>query len=149
MTHTFFGGATIPLGTDFDDAGDINKDQPQLTRHALVDHLEIDLDSAMVRLGPVARKFHGIVATDERIGLRRFVESYAPSCRGDLLSMIEKLAGTQRPFHFIASMAAPAGAFVHGFISPGDATPAAGTWTGLLVMARQDAREPAILGKAS
>lgn len=141
MTTNFLGGATVPLDMQAGDAADFRKDSLKLAHHALIDRLEIDLDSAMVHLGEAARAFHGLSDGEERIGLRRFVDCYDPSCRSDMVCLFEKLAGGRRPFHFIADMAAPVGAFVHGFVAPTDEAAApGGTWSGLLVMARQDSR---------
>lgn len=144
MTKMLFGGATVPFDTELTDPNN-NIDVQQLSRSALVDRFGLDLEGAVILLGPVARKFHGLSGEDERVGLQTFLECYDPDARSGLIDLIEKLAGEGRPFHFTARLATPAGAFVHGFLAPVKAGDKDSGWTGMLVMSRQESAVP-ILG---
>ena len=144
MTKMLYGGATVPFDTELADPNN-NINIRQLSRSALVDRFGLDLEDASILLGPVARKFHGLSGDKERIGIRTFLECYDPDARTGLIDLIEKLAGEGRPFHFTARLAAPAGAFVHGFLAPAAAGNEDGGWSGMLVMSRQEAAVP-ILG---
>jgi len=141
MTKMLYGGATVPFDTELPDPNN-NIDVGKLSRSALVDRVGLDLEGASILLGPVARKFHGLSGESERIGMRTFLECYDPDARTGLIELIEKLAGEGRPFHFTARLAAPAGAFVHGFLAPAPAGNKNGGWSGMLVMSRQEAAVP-------
>ena len=144
MTKMLYGGATVPFDTERADPNN-NIDIRQLSRSALVDRFGLDLEDATILLGPVARKFHGLSGDSERIGMRAFLECYDPDARAGLIELIEKLAGEGHPFHFTARLAAPAGAFVHGFLAPPSVGNTNGGWSGTLVLSRQESAVP-ILG---
>lgn len=135
MTKTLFGGATLSMHAGPADSVTRMTDQNR-SRHALVDRFAIDSDDAAIMLGPIARKFHGILGDSDRIGIRTFLDCYELSARAELAELIETFAQKGQPFHFTARLARSPGACVHGFIAPESAEGGILKWTGTLVMSR-------------
>ncbi len=143
MKKMHYSGATAPFDAEPGDE-DRSINLRRLSRSALVDRVRLDPDDAVVMLGPIARKFHGLPANDERIGIRTFLECYDPDARNGLVELIERLAGEGQSFHFTARLATPASSIVHGFLAAAEPGEKGVRWTGMLVMSRQEAAMPVL-----
>lgn len=132
-----FGGATIPLKRKIADAENSESDLRGLSRHVLLDRIDIDHERGLIRLGARARLFHLIPGETDVIGVSAFIESYHHDDRGDLLYMFERQATSGLPFHYTARLDGPGGRFAHGFVSRAeDDADVFGEWSGVLVMSR-------------
>ncbi|QKV19658.1 hypothetical protein [Oricola thermophila] len=136
--NDFFGGVLVPTDRDFRDLESGTRELRRFSKHAIVDHFKVDLDRGLICLGPLARVFHRLPVDDEFIGIGRFLDAYRDDERRELLSLIERFAREQSPFHYTARLSGRSGRFVHGFVAPpDDGGDADREWSGVLVMSRR------------
>lgn len=90
------GGLAIP---SIDEA-----DIGLLSQFCAMDRWSANLHNAMLHLGPLAYRLHGLDADIGRCGLLEFVRCYDPRSSHEIIGLFEQAAARARPFQYTAEL---------------------------------------------
>lgn len=137
MEHSFFGDAIRPAVTAKRMPASTEKAYRLLDKFVLIDRFEVDANTGLITLGPLARAFHDLDGDRGSIGILTFLKSYHVAHRNLLADLFIQLSANHTAIHYTARLNTPEGAFVHGFIAKRDCGETGGNlWSGLLLLPR-------------
>jgi len=75
-----------------------------LSQFCAMDRWSASLHNAMLHLGPLASRLHGLDFSTGRCGLLEFVRCYEPRACHEIISLFEQAAARSRPFQYSAEL---------------------------------------------